>query len=386
MPAVGDGDGGEGISGLPMLLCGECGTEGGPAEQWILSGLQQGQQGPVSSAHALGNCECCGSDQMTVRVPRDSEVGGAGKAMAVAGAPIAEGRGRGWDPKMADFEETRVGYDSIKTLLSRVRRGKGDKDDIARSFSFVGVLDDRYTAVQLETKLLLLDHSQMCRHLFYQLCLRRFACAPRIALSRPVPVLDFVRAALDLPEAQWDASEDRNKDEIAAKATAVLVENAEMLDEYFSVSIAVPGEKEGGDEGGEDESAPASTPSPEKAELRSLPILLDGYTPLTTALPMFLLRLATDSQWDSELECFDSISSTIAALYSTLVLVGGSVKTTTSNYVPGSRADPSLAILMEAMLFPAIKAMLISPKEMFSDDTVVQVASLDQLYKVFERC
>lgn len=378
----------DGANEPPLLLCGECGTENS-IEQMILASTMQAAPRQAPGGHFPGNCDCCGSANLVVRVPAMpvAAYGGSG------GGPIADGRGRVWNPTMADFEETSVGYDSVHTLLSRSRRGKTDRDssDPARNFSFVGVLDSRFTAVQLDTKLLLLDHSRVSYYLFYQLCLRRFACAPKITLTHPVPVLSFIRAALDLPEAQWDAKQDRSKDEIASAATSVLVEHAEMLSEYFRVGISTASADSG--ENGE-KVASVFDSDAQRAMLVHLPALLDGYIPLTTALPMFLLRLATDTQWDSELECFDSVGAAIATFYSALddtTITSTSTSTSASDasgrkYVPGLKPAPSLAALVERLLFPAVKTLLFSPREMFADDTVVQVASLDQLYKVFERC
>ena len=60
----------------------------------------------------------------------------------------------------------------------------------------------------------------------------------------PVPILTFIRAALDLPE-QWNAEVDRDKDEIASTAVQILVDNAEMLEEYFSIGIFITGNNPG---------------------------------------------------------------------------------------------------------------------------------------------
>lgn len=59
-------------------------------------------------------------------------------------------------------------------------------------------------------------------------------------------------------------------EQLATNGLAVLVEKGPMLDEYFKVGIT------------------------EDGMLVSLPDLLPGYTPSPEAIPLFLLRLATE--------------------------------------------------------------------------------------------
>ena len=61
-----------------------------------------------------------------------------------------------------------------------------------------------------------------------------------------------------------------------------------MLDDYFSLEID--------DEG----------------NLHTIPRLLDGYTPFFGGLPVFVLRLATEVNWDEEEPCFQNISDELA--------------------------------------------------------------------------
>ena len=61
-----------------------------------------------------------------------------------------------------------------------------------------------------------------------------------------------------------------------------------MLDDYFSLEI---------DEDG---------------NLHSIPDLLEGYIPYFGGLPIFLLRLATEVDWDDEQTCFENLAEEIA--------------------------------------------------------------------------
>ena len=62
----------------------------------------------------------------------------------------------------------------------------------------------------------------------------------------------------------------------------------EMLDDYFSLEIT------------------------ENGELATIPLLLEGFVPFFGGLPMMILRLATEVNWDEEEPCFHDIAQEIA--------------------------------------------------------------------------
>ena len=49
--------------------------------------------------------------------------------------------------------------------------------------------------------------------------------------------------------------------------------------------------------------------------LTTLPLLLDKYTPLLEGLPMYILRLATEVNWESERGCFESFARETSTFY-----------------------------------------------------------------------
>ena len=61
-----------------------------------------------------------------------------------------------------------------------------------------------------------------------------------------------------------------------------------MLDDYFSLEIT------------------------ENGELATIPLLLEGFVPFFGGLPMMILRLATEVNWDEEEPCFHDIAREIA--------------------------------------------------------------------------
>ncbi|CAM9309656.1 unnamed protein product [Heterosigma akashiwo] len=244
--------------------------------------------------------------------------------------------------------------------------------------TFVGVATQTHSLVQHETKLLLINHYEMGKEMFYQLAIRRFGCAPRLHLSRPPAVLPLVRAALDLPDTSW-REEDGDKDVLARDIVQLLLEKAEMLNEYFNVDIRQP------------EGAPG-------ALLAALPELLEGHRPLPAGLPGFLLRLATEVDWTEEEACFEGVASELAALYATLEEPeeeeeGGGEEGGGGAGGAGRAAEEAVA----HVLFPAFRWALLPPREFANAAAagggrgggaavVAEVAALERLYKVFERC
>ena len=88
---------------------------------------------------------------------------------------------------------------------------------------------------------------------------------------------------------------------------------------------------------------------------------------------MFLIRLATEVNWDSERDCLHDICREIAKFYCWTPPIEGSV------------SEP-VRFQLEHALFPALKEQLLPARYSAEDGTFLQVADLPDLYKVFERC
>lgn len=130
-----------------------------------------------------------------------------------------------------------------------------------------------------------------------------------------------------------------------------------------------------------------------KGNLKSLPILLgnndilliialryymkiiylfsDKYFPFEGGLPIYILRLSTEVDWTTEQPCFQNICRETARYFSEMNPIHN---TYDWKYVT------------EHILYPAIKESLLPPKHFAHDSTILQIASLPNLYKVFERC
>lgn len=320
--------------------------------------------------------------------------------------------------RLPSFVETKCQYLSVRALVAdihdRVHQGM---TTILKKHIFVGAVDDTFSLLQHDTKLLLVRHVELCKELFYQLAIRRFGCMPRLSLaSNPVPLHSALRVALDLPEMDWK-EEYGSKDELAERAAAVLLAKAGMLDEYYRISFD-PCADEG------------------RGALTSLPDLLPRFTPSPAGLPVFLLRLATEVNWEQEQVCFEGVATELGLYYSDLSChfeedeegeedgkdeEGGSEKREEKEE---EEADDEVVVvgeeekgkgkwrrrkkkeeggkeegetgpvpkkyeyMLQHVLYPAFRSVFLPPRELAAPQAqvIVQIAALEQLYKVFERC
>lgn len=219
-----------------------------------------------------------------------------------------------------------------------------------------------------------------------------------------LPVEAALLAALDIESVGWTLEEDGPKVDIARNATLLLLEKAPLLDEYFKLKIVVASSDSG--DGGISSNTSESEDGPEASEvdvglmrLVSVPVLLEGHVPEPSALPLLLLRLASEVDWDSERACFEGVAIEVANAYSTLPepddhpddddADDDDAGTDISSSKPSkdwAGVDPRAAELIQHVMFPAFRQYLIPPHEMASDASVMQIACLEKLYKVFERC
>nr|XP_022308230.1 DNA mismatch repair protein Mlh1-like [Crassostrea virginica] len=107
----------------------------------------------------------------------------------------------------------------------------------------------------------------------------------------PAPIHDLAMLALDLEESGWSEA-GGPKDDLAKYIVDFLKSKAETLSDYFSMEI----DQEG--------------------NLCTLPLLLEHYTPNMEGLPMFVLRLATEVNWDEEKNCFHTFCKETSEFYS----------------------------------------------------------------------
>eukprot|EP00794_Sanderia_malayensis_P005440 gene5440-6119_t len=239
--------------------------------------------------------------------------------------------------------------------------------------TFVGCVNRSSALIQHSTNLYLVNTTNLTKEMFYQIILFNFGNFGYIRLTNAAPIYELVMLALDTEESGWTQS-DGPKHELANFAVDLLKNKAEMLMDYFSIEIN------------------------ENGELSALPQLLDKYIPDLNRLPMFILRLATDVDWDAEQECFHTLADVCSSFYSfgpncmdikQQDESGDDVMNTEGD--ANTEKEVSCEAkpwkwTVEHVLFPNFRHSLLPPKFLSENGTILQVACLPDLYKVFERC
>ncbi|GER27566.1 DNA mismatch repair protein MLH1 [Striga asiatica] len=267
--------------------------------------------------------------------------------------------------------------------------------DIVGHCSYIGMADDVFALLQHNTHLYLANVVNLSKELMYQQVLRRFAHFTAIQLSDPAPLPELIMLALK--EDDFDAEGNENddlKEKIAEMNTELIKQKAEMLEEYFGIYIDPNG------------------------NLSRLPIILDQYTPDMDRVPEFVLCLGNDVNWDDEKKCFQTIAAAIAnfyALHPPLLPNPSGDGLKFYKKVPSGNLDEGSTsrnagrdekedgteheLLLEAerawshrewsiqhVLLPSMRLFLKPPTIMATNGTFVKVASLEKLYRIFERC
>ncbi|XP_020531791.1 DNA mismatch repair protein MLH1 isoform X1 [Amborella trichopoda] len=266
--------------------------------------------------------------------------------------------------------------------------------EIVKQCTYIGMADNVLALLQHNTRLYLVNVVKLSKELMYQHALRRFSHFNAIQLSNPAPLYELLMMALEEDELACEG--DGPKEEIARRScdqtyVELLKENAELLQDYFCIQI----DQEG--------------------NLQKLPVVLDQHSPDMDHLPQFVCSLSNDVNWDTEKECFQTIAAVLGNFYAmhlpllpnpsgdglqfyeqqtqskTIRGKGSEVLTTDE---PNERdliseAETAWAQrewAIQHVLFPSMRLFLKPPNRMATDGTFVQVASLEKLYKIFERC
>ncbi|XP_025158348.1 DNA mismatch repair protein Mlh1 isoform X2 [Harpegnathos saltator] len=218
--------------------------------------------------------------------------------------------------------------------------------EILSNLTFVGCIDQTSALIQSGVNLYICNTRKLAEELFYEIMLYDFANFGILKFSERISLFDLAMIALDSGDTGW-TEEDGPKEELAARVKELLLEKADMMNEYFSIVIDKVG------------------------NLRSLPVLLDKYFPYEAEIPLYMMRLATEVNWKKEQSCFQNICRETAKFYS---------------YINPKHETYDWKYITEHVLYPAIKESLLPPKHFAHDSTILQIAALPDLYKVFERC
>jgi DNA mismatch repair protein MLH1 len=237
---------------------------------------------------------------------------------------------------------------SIKELMLEVENNCHENlKEQLRNLKFVGNVDRSKSLIQCENILYLVDTRKLGWELFYQLSLKYFENFDIFEFDDPLDIKELAMIGFSLEECSWNEKEDGPKEELSKQVANILLGQKEMLQEYFSITVTDKG-------------------------LESLPIIIPDYAPVFGHLPMFIVRLAADVNYEDEKECFKNICNELATFY--------------SKWSAQESNEKEFDYLMEHIIFPKIQAHLQPPVKFLNDGTFIKLTSLQELYKVFERC
>ncbi|KAG8981345.1 DNA mismatch repair protein, partial [Tulasnella sp. 427] len=252
---------------------------------------------------------------------------------------------------------------SINDLRAEIKKKRhGGFSEIVEKHTFVGVVDLKLSLalIQHSTKLYLVNYGSLAEEMFYQLGVRQFGNFGRIKLEPPPPLSHLIRLAVEA-EGERVKESGMSVDKVVKTITKLILERAELLDEYFSIKV-----------------------NQQTEEVEALPCLLKEYTPNLDRLPQFLMRLGPEIDWMDEKGCFETLLREIAYFHRPGPLE--SFIDVEPSEGGRSEADEKAAKWeVEHVLFPAMRKYLSPPKSLLEGD-VVQVANLPDLYRIFERC
>lgn len=234
--------------------------------------------------------------------------------------------------------------------------------NLISNHSFVGCIDRQFALLQHETSLYVSNTLSLSKNLFYQIAINDFGNFHAIRMNPAAPIGVLAKLALDDTEESGWTEADGDKTQLSNFVVRILKEKRGMLYDYFSLEI---------DENG---------------DVRTLPMLLEGYVPFFGNLPMFLLRLATEVNWEEEEACFEGLCTELARFYAVSIDENSYYDSEQHKEKSNEQINKNETWMeiFEHTLYPAMKAKLWPHKD--SLNSFVRVANLPELYKVFERC
>ena len=242
---------------------------------------------------------------------------------------------------------------------------------------FVGFADDSFILIQQSTKLYACNLLTLAQELMFQQTYLRFQNFDRLVLKPAIPIRDMLAAALESPAAREEARKERSQLPSLEYCVKFFMDGdsgtmkREMLHEYWSIII--------NDDGC----------------LETLPQVIENYIPDMSRLPIFLYSLVINVDWQNEGECFEGVARRISEFYGPQPPIlpppqhvpdSGSSSTTSGTQSSSQDRHQTYEWTLQFRILPAVKQLLYPPKSFGQDGTFVQVASLENLYKVFERC
>lgn len=228
---------------------------------------------------------------------------------------------------------------------------------LLQNHTFVGVVDleKGLSLIQYSTQLYLVHHAALIEEFCYQLALRQFGAYTCVKLDPPPTLMDLIAIGFDMEEADEEkASLPLSRQQVAEKISRVLLQRADMLQDYFGIHL-----------------------DKEQGTVCAVPSLLPQHASfglMLERLPSFFFRLGPQVDWSDEKGCFYTLCRELAYCH---------VPPSSGVYTPqvNSSARDKEAWTIQHVWFANMlgsRGRCIVPK-LQAQDTIVQVASLPDL-------
>lgn len=210
---------------------------------------------------------------------------------------------------------------------------------------YVGIIDSekRICAIQCDLGLYMLDYGSICNVLFYQLALRNIGAFGLYEISSDEEItVRKLLAKINIT----DANE-------LMDVVTTLDDMKEMFKDYFGMEFESSGDD---------------------LIIKTLPMIIQEYTPSKEKLPLLIYRMAKRVNYEDEKQCLEGILKQIALWYVPAMITQDS-----------ETQIVELNNTLENVIFPILKSKIFLPtKELIPD--INEIATLPGLYKIFERC
>mmetsp|Transcript_35630 Transcript_35630/g.65287 ORF Transcript_35630/g.65287 Transcript_35630/m.65287 type:complete len:796 (+) Transcript_35630:75-2462(+) len=302
-------------------------------------------------------------------------------------------------PGLLAFREAQQ-LTSIQELKQTVQRhGSSLVTKQMKSSVYIGAVDRELSLIQFGSALRLVNVRACAQEVAYQRLLRSFGMVSSFVLAEPLPIARLLRVGILDPDSGYDPEQhlDVDIDVLVQQFQTLLTSKAEMLWEYVSLHI-------------------------QDGMLLALPNALNqGAEGLCyDKLPLFLLQLATGVNWMEEKACFEGLCRIVAEFCVEIALpseedVGELDLSPDEKRARAAAAFSAAAgagefedVAQAAMEAQKKRPRLGGPRplqqlrwlhenicqdghamwpvELENDGSILDLVSLEHLYKIFERC
>ncbi|KAJ2623131.1 DNA mismatch repair protein [Coemansia sp. RSA 1694] len=192
----------------------------------------------------------------------------------------------------------------------------------------------------------MVDYCKISYHLMYHRCLFDFMNYGRLVLQPPPSIYDLALVAAT------EMGND-NPTKCAGEVHSRFSDSREMLEEYFHIKVSDIG------------------------TIETLPMVIRDYSPDYDKLPLFLYNATYSVNWDDEQQFFKSFANVLATLYALEPPLPSDPQSATDEY----------QLVVEHRIMPSLKGSSFwASNNLLTENALVQLVDLPDLYRIFERC